>query len=770
MASLDKRLDELGGTIQALMKIGGTAGLSLGILRPSRSTEAKPLANAGAKAEAGTRPGTATAAATTTTTIFKNYGHSDVAAGKTPSEKTLYAGCSLTKALTAACVAILVEEGKVRWEDTVETALPGLGEMAMGHEKKLRVLDLLSHRVGMVRGDNLYTGAGNEYRVCGGEGMRRYLRSRPVYLEELAEDVRAPDDPEEGNGNGTGNGKEKGKGKGRKDGEGEGEGVGTNGQKEMAGGGGGRGGGGGGGDTRKTRVQEPGEKFLYNNDGYEIAGLVVSRHSGLPFGDFVRARLLEPLGLGLERTLVQWTDVDIDDVAGRPGRDVTRCYNVLGGTAAEPLAEATEIPRVSAGRDEFAAASAGMWSCAHDLLKLYAEFVRCFNDQEEVGGNSNGGAAAKTWTRGSTLKQVRMSLMAEIAVVEDDEGGAEGEGIEGKTFYGLGWARTRLPSRLGCVGMNSGVERPVIGKGAYGRGKREGPVVIYHAGALCGSLASALLLPELETVVVVLTNTLALTDVADWVAQLVLQEVLGLGDEGDEAKVGGNEFLEYARKGASGTRAFHERVGREIEDGVRFGRGQVERLNGADDGLGDMRRYAGRYRDGSGLWSMVVDIEKDEDAGDGGEGGEGKERRLCITFDFCGANKPTFPLKFSHLGHHHLRRMSGKHDSDHGKDYHWMWLDEKDRDSIDGNDGKIKTFTWHKDRDELAREGNWVDQEICFFMVEFHFDEREEAESGQAVGTKQEKQAEPDVAPVKIVWYWSNDCLAGPIQMLRCDE
>src|SRR5918992_3117718 len=40
----------------------------------------------------------------------------------------------------------------------------------------------------------------------------------------------------------------------------------------------------------------PGEKFAYSNFGFIILGRVIERVSGMPYKDFVRARVLEPVG------------------------------------------------------------------------------------------------------------------------------------------------------------------------------------------------------------------------------------------------------------------------------------------------------------------------------------------------------------------------------------------------------------------------------------------------------------------------------------------
>jgi CubicO group peptidase (beta-lactamase class C family) len=40
----------------------------------------------------------------------------------------------------------------------------------------------------------------------------------------------------------------------------------------------------------------PGEKFAYSNFGYIILGRVIERSSGMPYKEFVRARVLQPVG------------------------------------------------------------------------------------------------------------------------------------------------------------------------------------------------------------------------------------------------------------------------------------------------------------------------------------------------------------------------------------------------------------------------------------------------------------------------------------------
>lgn len=53
-------------------------------------------------------------------------------------------------------------------------------------------------------------------------------------------------------------------------------------------------------DARQRPLDfEPGTKFHYSNSAYVILGLVIERASGMPFDEFLRTRIHEPLGMSL---------------------------------------------------------------------------------------------------------------------------------------------------------------------------------------------------------------------------------------------------------------------------------------------------------------------------------------------------------------------------------------------------------------------------------------------------------------------------------------
>ncbi|HEY0377587.1 MAG TPA: serine hydrolase [Pyrinomonadaceae bacterium] len=79
----------------------------------------------------------------------KGYGVRELGKPAPVDEKTLFAIASNTKAFTAASIAILVDEGKVKWDDPVTKYLPEfqLSDPYVTREMTLR--DLLSHRSGL---------------------------------------------------------------------------------------------------------------------------------------------------------------------------------------------------------------------------------------------------------------------------------------------------------------------------------------------------------------------------------------------------------------------------------------------------------------------------------------------------------------------------------------------------------------------------------------------------------------------------------------------
>lgn len=82
------------------------------------------------------------------TVLARGYGVRRMRTDTPVDEDTLFAVASNTKAMTAALMAMLVDEGKVAWDAPVRTYLPGftLSDPVIG--ERITVRDTLSHRAG----------------------------------------------------------------------------------------------------------------------------------------------------------------------------------------------------------------------------------------------------------------------------------------------------------------------------------------------------------------------------------------------------------------------------------------------------------------------------------------------------------------------------------------------------------------------------------------------------------------------------------------------
>ncbi|KAL8897324.1 MAG: hypothetical protein Q9207_007267, partial [Kuettlingeria erythrocarpa] len=261
-------------------------------------------------------------------------------------------------------------------------------------------------------------------------------------------------------------------------------------------------------------------QWQYNNLGYELAGHVIEKISGQRWDEVLASNILEPLGL--TRTSAMKDERD-DNIA--------KAYTVLDdGTP-------VEIDGVKAAANKFGGANGGIRSCVKDLLKLYQAILKAAEHQFSTG---------KVTTPGTPLDETAALLSSKIPLKMTSLR---------ENSYALGWVRSQLPNSMGAVGLNPKLmsnDMPVVAKGASSP-----PLVIYHQGSLPGALAAVNLLPESQSAIVVMTNTLALNDCADWVGQLVLETILNVRDK--------NDYLDMARKSVAASLDWHHNVQAELD-------------------------------------------------------------------------------------------------------------------------------------------------------------------------------------------------------------
>ena len=123
-------------------------------------------------------PGMAIAVVKDDKIVFaKGYGVKKIGEAAPVDDRTIFAIGSSSKAFTAATLAILVDEGKVKWDDPVSLHLPDFQLYDPYVSRELRVRDLLTHRSGLERGDLLWYGTANSRE----EILRRTRHLRPTW-------------------------------------------------------------------------------------------------------------------------------------------------------------------------------------------------------------------------------------------------------------------------------------------------------------------------------------------------------------------------------------------------------------------------------------------------------------------------------------------------------------------------------------------------------------------------------------------------------------
>ena len=202
----------------------------------------------------------------------KGYGVRDLEAGGTVDEHTRFAIGSTTKAMTAAALGMLVDEGKVAWDDPVTKHLPWFELKDPYLTREITVRDLLTHRAGMERTDFLWY-------------------ERDTATREVVEKMALVD-----------------------------------------------------------AAYSLRSSFIYQNIMYATAGEVVAAVSGMPWTEFVRTRIFQPLGMGETVPL-------LSETAGRP--NVARPHHRVDGRTVA-IENASVDPVAAAG---------SVWSSVTDMSR-----------------------------------------------------------------------------------------------------------------------------------------------------------------------------------------------------------------------------------------------------------------------------------------------------------------------------------------------------------------------------------------------------------------
>ncbi|MBW8862335.1 MAG: serine hydrolase [Acidobacteria bacterium] len=107
----------------------------------------------------------------------KGYGVREAGKVAPVDTQTLFAIGSTTKAMTAASIGMLVDEGKLRWDDRVTKILPSFQLADPYVTREITIRDLLTHRAGLGNADVLWYRTDNSPE----EVVRRVRFADPAY-------------------------------------------------------------------------------------------------------------------------------------------------------------------------------------------------------------------------------------------------------------------------------------------------------------------------------------------------------------------------------------------------------------------------------------------------------------------------------------------------------------------------------------------------------------------------------------------------------------
>lgn len=110
--------------------------------------------------------------------VFKNgYGVCELGKTDKVDTKTMFAIASTTKAMTAACAGMLVDEGKLHWDDKVTDYLPDFQLYDPYVTRELTVRDLFLHDTGLGNADFLW----GAMSISSDEVLHRLRLIKPAY-------------------------------------------------------------------------------------------------------------------------------------------------------------------------------------------------------------------------------------------------------------------------------------------------------------------------------------------------------------------------------------------------------------------------------------------------------------------------------------------------------------------------------------------------------------------------------------------------------------
>ncbi|KAI0204212.1 beta-lactamase/transpeptidase-like protein [Astrocystis sublimbata] len=296
------------------------------------------------------------------------------------------------------------------------------------------------------------------------------------------------------------------------------------------------------------------DSFIYNNWCYELVGQILERITGKPLSQLLHDRIFKVLNM--TRTSTEWDN---------PGGNNAKSYTVLDDLSA------FEVPPPTMEKGQIMEAAGGVKSSLSDLICLYQEMLKALspNPQSHDGQSSNNVFKDCLDTFGACNNLPGWSLREQS--------------------YGAGWCRAELPGQLGRISENTSLGlQPVVGRGCPSW------LVIYHHGSMCGSQTVVNLLPETQSAVIALQNSLGPVDSADFAAEMLVERLMGVQSPVD--------YVQLVRNRTPQAFAYMDMLKARLD---------------SDRKLGTMPKpleaYSGTYWNGIRNWRIDVSRSSDDD-------------------------------------------------------------------------------------------------------------------------------------------------------------
>lgn len=223
--------------------------------------------------------------------------------------------------------------------------------------------------------------------------------------------------------------------------------------------------------------------YAYSNWGYAVAGAVIEMVSGMGYGEFLKARVFDPLEM-------HESSVDSASVS----EQMARPYTVLDD------GKFYQLPLPPSNDGTIMAPAQGVISTAADMLKFSTALLAA--QKAELDGSCG--------SSHSVLKNVANQLTFHVPTT--------GPSLLERS-YGYGFHRIQLPNPfagLGCNGM-------FVRKMPTLSNDEDSTLAITHPGSLAGYTSAFTLLPEHNVSLIVFTNSIGFGDPADWINQLLVE-------------------------------------------------------------------------------------------------------------------------------------------------------------------------------------------------------------------------------------------------------